>query len=268
VDANKIWWGYLNHIYIQGFKKNIMTLLSVNVNKFALLRNSRGTDHPNLIKICKKCINYGADGITVHPRPDERHARFSDLSEIKELIDRTNKVEFNIEGYPSEQFINEVINHQPNQVTLVPDPPNALTSSFGWNCQEYKNFLKDIVKEFQSHKIRVSLFISPSINTLENLSTINPDRIELYTFEYAKNFKFNKEKSIIPYKEVTDFVRKNVSNLKLNAGHDLNLENLDFILREIPAIKEVSIGHALVCDAFTFGLEDTIKKYKLITSNH
>ena len=245
-----------------------MTLLSVNVNKFDLLRNSRGTDHPNLIEMCKKCINFGADGITVHPRPDERHTKFSDLPKIKELINQINKVEFNIEGYPSKQFINLVINNQPNQVTLVPDPPNSLTSSFGWNCQEYQNFLKDIVKEFQYHKIRVSLFISPSTNTLENLSDINPNSIELYTFEYAKNFEFDKEKSILPLKEVSDFVKKNIPNLKLNAGHDLNLENLDFILREIPAIKEVSIGHALVCDALTYGLEETIKKYKLITSNN
>ena len=245
-----------------------MTLLSINVNKFALLRNARGTDHPNLIEICKKCIQFGADGITVHPRPDERHTKFSDLSEIKELTNQKNEIEFNIEGYPSKQFIDEVINIQPNQVTLVPDPPNSLTSSFGWNCQKYKKFLKDAVKEFQSNKIRVSLFISPSIYSLENLSEINPDRIELYTYEYAKNFEFDKEKSILPYKEVSDFIKKNISNLKLNAGHDLNLENLDFILKEIPTIKEVSIGHALVCDAFTFGLEDTIKKYKLIVGNY
>ena len=245
-----------------------MTLLSINVNKFALLRNSRGTDHPNLIEICKKCIQFGADGITVHPRPDERHTKISDLSEIKELTNQKNEIEFNIEGYPSKQFIDKIINIQPNQVTLVPDPPNSLTSSFGWNCQEYKNLLKDTVKEFQSNKIRVSLFISPSIYSLENLSEINPDRIELYTFEYAKKFELDKEKSILPYKKVSDFIKKNISNLKLNAGHDLNLENLDFILKEIPTIKEVSIGHALVCDSFTFGLEDTIKKYKLITDNN
>ena len=245
-----------------------MTLLSVNVNKFALLRNSRGTDHPNLIEMCKKCIHFGADGITVHPRPDERHAKISDLAKIKELTNQKNKVEFNIEGYPSKEFINEIINIQPNQVTLVPDPPNSLTSSFGWNCQEYKNFLKDIVKEFQYQKIRVSLFVNPSINTLENLSEIKSDRIELYTFEYAKKFVSNKKESIAPYKEVSDFIKNNIPNLKLNAGHDLNLENLDFILREIPEIKEVSIGHALVCDALTFGLEDTIKKYKLIASSN
>ncbi len=245
-----------------------MTLLSINVNKFALLRNARGTDNPNLINICKKCIKYGAQGITVHPRPDERHAKFSDLSDISNLIKQSNNIEFNIEGYPSDYFIKEVIKNHPDQVTLVPDPPEALTSSFGWNCQENKNLLKDVVNEFQSKKIRVSLFVSPSIATLENLSYINPDRVELYTFDYAKNFLLNNKEAIEPYKKVANFLQKNLPNIKLNAGHDLNLENLDFFLKEIPKIKEVSIGHALVCDAFIFGLEETIKKYKLITSNN
>ncbi len=245
-----------------------MTLLSINVNKFALLRNARGTDNPNLINICKKCIKYGAQGITVHPRPDERHAKFSDLSDISNLIKQSSNIEFNIEGYPSDYFIKEVTKNHPDQVTLVPDPPEALTSSFGWNCQENKNLLKDVVNEFQSKKIRVSLFVSPSIATLENLSYINPDRVELYTFDYAKNFLLNNKEAIEPYKKVANFLQKNLPNIKLNAGHDLNLENLDFILKEIPKIKEVSIGHALVCDAFIFGLEETIKKYKLITSNN
>ncbi len=245
-----------------------MTLLSINVNKFALLRNARGTDNPNLINICKKCIKYGAQGITVHPRPDERHAKFSDLSDISNLIKQSSNIEFNIEGYPSDYFIKEVTKNHPDQVTLVPDPPEALTSSFGWNCQENKNLLKDVVNEFQSKKIRVSLFVSPSIATLENLSYINPDRVELYTFDYAKNFLLNNKEAIEPYKKVANFLQKNLPNIKLNAGHDLNLENLDFFLKEIPKIKEVSIGHALVCDAFIFGLEETIKKYKLITSNN
>ena len=245
-----------------------MTLLSINVNKFALLRNSRGTDHPNLINICKKCIKFGAQGITVHPRPDERHAKFSDLSPISNLIEQSSNIEFNIEGYPSDYFIKEVIKNHPDQVTLVPDPPEALTSSFGWNCQENKNLLKDVVNEFQSKKIRVSLFVSPSIATLENLSYINPDRVELYTFDYAKNFLLNNKEAIEPYKIVANFLQKNFPNIKLNAGHDLNLENLDFILKEIPKIKEVSIGHALVCDAFIFGLEKTIAKYIYITNRN
>ena len=140
-----------------------MTLLSINVNKFALLRNARGTDHPNLINICEKMYRFGAQGITVHPRPDERHAKFSDLPEISYLVSKFNKIEFNIEGYPSNQFIKEVIKNQPHQVTLVPDPPEALTSSFGWNCKENKNLLKEVISELKSNEIRVSLFISPSI---------------------------------------------------------------------------------------------------------
>jgi pyridoxine 5-phosphate synthase len=245
-----------------------MALLSINVNKFALLRNSRGTDYPNLINICRECIKFGAEGITVHPRPDERHAKFSDLRDIYNLVKQSNQIEFNIEGYPSEHFIREIIKNQPNQVTLVPDPPEALTSSFGWNCKENKNFLKEVVNEFKSNNIRVSLFVSPSIKTLENLSDINADRVELYTFDYAKNFLSGKNIAIEPYKEVVNFLQKNFPKIELNAGHDLNLDNLDFILKEIPEIKEVSIGHALVCDAITFGLEDAIKNYKLITSNN
>jgi pyridoxine 5-phosphate synthase len=241
-----------------------MTLLSINVNKFALLRNARGTDHPNLIDICKKCIKFGAQGITVHPRPDERHTKFSDLFEISDLVKKSNQVEFNIEGYPSEYFIKEVIKNAPNQVTLVPDPPEAITSSFGWDFKENKNLLKEVVHELQSNNIRVSLFVSPSIKTLENLSNISPNRVELYTFDYAKNFTSNNMKSIKPYKEVVNFLKKNSPHIGLNAGHDLNLENLNFILKEIPKIKEVSIGHALVCDAFMFGLEKTIDKYKFI----
>ena len=187
-----------------------MTLLSINVNKFALLRNARGTDHPNLIDTCNKCIKFGAQGITVHPRPDERHTKFSDLSKISDLLRKSDQIEFNIEGYPSKDFIKEVIKNAPDQVTLVPDPPEAITSSFGWDFKENKNLLKEVVHEFQSNNIRVSLFVSPSINTLENLSNINPDRVELYTFDYAKNFALNNQRSIKPYKEVVNFIQKNL----------------------------------------------------------
>jgi len=245
-----------------------MALLSINVNKFALLRNARGNDHPNLINICKKCIKFGAQGITVHPRPDERHAKFSDLSDIFDLVKNSNKIEYNIEGYPSEYFIKEVIKNKPNQVTLVPDPPEALTSSFGWNCKKNKNLLMDVVSEFQSKNIKVSLFVNSSIKTLENLSEIKPDRVELYTFDYAKQYTSNKGKSIEPYKEVVNFLHANFPKIKINAGHDLNLENLSFILKKIPSIIEVSIGHALVCDALIFGLENTIKKYKSIANGN
>lgn len=245
-----------------------MTILSINVNKFALLRNARGTDYPNLIEICEKCIKFGTQGITVHPRPDERHVKFSDLPDIAKLVNKSNEIEFNIEGYPSEYFIKEVIKNHPNQVTLVPDPPEALTSSFGWDCKENKDLLKEVVSEFQSNNIRVSLFVNPSIKNLENLSYINTNRVELYTFDYAKNFISDRNIAISPYKKVVNFLHKNFPNIELNAGHDLNLENLDFILKEIPLIKEVSIGHALVCDALINGLNDSISKYKFIVNGN
>ena len=238
-----------------------MTVLSVNVNKFALIRNSRGNDQPNILNISKKCIMYGAKGITLHPRPDERHAKISDLQPLKELILNYSNVEFNIEGYPSNNFINKIIEIKPHQVTLVPDPPNALTSSFGWDCEKNENLLKNIVKKFQTNNIRVSIFINPSINTLSFLKHIMPNRVELYTYDYAHNFNNNKEIAILPYLKVVKYLEENFPSIELNAGHDLNLKNLNYFLKNIPSIKEVSIGHALVCDAFEFGLELTIKKY-------
>ena len=244
-----------------------MTLLSVNVNKFALVRNSRDTDHPNLVNISSKCIEYGAQGITLHPRPDERHAKFSDLPLISELVKSKKNTEFNIEGYPSKRFIDEVINVKPNQVTLVPDPPDALTSSFGWDCLENKNLLKDIVYNFKENNIRVSLFISPSIKNLEHLCDILPDRVELYTFDYAKNFNQDPEIAIKDYLEVVRFLNKITPTIELNAGHDLNLQNLSFFLQKIKAIKEVSIGHVLICDTFEYGLKNTIEKYLSITKS-
>ncbi len=242
-----------------------MSLLSVNINKFALLRNSRGTNHPDLVEVAKKCIDYGAQGITLHPRPDERHAKFSDLPIISKLVSDYSNVEFNIEGYPSERFVNEVNKIKPDQVTLVPDPPGALTSSFGWDCLKYKTLLIDVVKDFQQKNIRVSLFVNPSIESLINLNEILPDRVELYTFDFAKNFVLDRENAIKPYLEVTQFLQENIPSISLNAGHDLNLKNLNYLLTKIPSIKEVSIGHALVCDAFEYGLKDTIQKYLTIT---
>ena len=242
-----------------------MSLLSVNINKFALLRNSRGTNHPDLVEVAKKCIDYGAQGITLHPRPDERHAKFSDLPIISKLVSDYSNVEFNIEGYPSDRFVNEVNKIKPDQVTLVPDPPGALTSSFGWDCLKYKTLLIDVVKDFQQKNIRVSLFVNPSIESLINLNEILPDRVELYTFDFAKNFVLDRENAIKPYLEVIQFLQENIPSISLNAGHDLNLKNLNYLLAKIPSIKEVSIGHALVCDAFEYGLGDTIKKYLSIT---
>lgn len=242
-----------------------MALLSVNINKFALLRNSREANHPDLVEVAKKCIEYGAQGITLHPRPDERHAKFSDLPIISKLVSDYSNVEFNIEGYPSERFVNEVNKIKPDQVTLVPDPPGALTSSFGWDCLKYKTLLIDVVKDFQQKNIRVSLFVNPSIESLINLNEILPNRVELYTFDFAKNFVFDRENAIKPYLEVTEFLQENIPSVSLNAGHDLNLKNLNYLLTKIPSIKEVSIGHALVCDAFEYGLKDTIQKYLTIT---
>ena len=242
-----------------------MTALSINVNKFALIRNARGADMPNLVDISKKCIEYGADGITVHPRPDERHVKFSDLQELKNLTNNYEQIEFNIEGYPSDDFIKRVIDVLPDQVTLVPDPPEALTSSFGWDCEVSKIFLTEVINKFRDKNIRVSIFINPSSKTLSNLETIRPDRVELYTYDYAKNYKQNKNSAIKNYLEVTDYLKREFPQISLNAGHDLNLDNLDYILENIPAIKEVSIGHALVCDSIDFGLKETIEKYKRIT---
>ena len=243
-----------------------MTALSVNINKFALVRNARGSNMPDIINISEKCLQYGADGITLHPRPDERHAKFSDLAPLQNLVSKYEKKEFNIEGYPSKNFIEKVINVNPDQVTLVPDPPDALTSSFGWDCEKNKNFLTDVIKEFHNNNIRVSLFINPSIKTLENLDIISTDRVELYTYDYAHNYSKNKSEAIKSYIEVVRFIVNEFPKIEFNAGHDLNLENLDYFLKSINNIKEVSIGHALICDTFEYGLEKTIKKYLEITS--
>ena len=184
---------------------------------------------------------------------------------IKNHTNEYEKIEFNVEGYPSDEFIEKVIDVSPDQVTLVPDPPEALTSSFGWDCEKNKDFLMEVIKRLKDNNIRVSIFINPSIKTLSNLENIKPDRVELYTYDYAKNYQNDKILAVAPYKEVTKYLEKEFPNIELNAGHDLNLDNLDFILKNIPRIKEVSIGHALVCDAIDFGLKETVNKYKQIT---
>jgi len=246
-----------------------MALLSINLNKFALIRNARGTNKPDLIDICKRCIIYGAGGITVHPRPDERHVKFADLMPLLETIKKMDiNIEFNIEGYPSKKFCDTVNKIKPDQITLVPDPPEAITSSIGWDCEKNKKFLIEVVNEFKKNGIRVSLFINPSTKTLENLYEIKPDRIELYTHDYALKFEGNPKKSVEPYINVAKFI-KDIPNIGINAGHDLNLNNLDFLLKNIPSILEVSIGHALVCESLLeFGLKNTIAKYLSITSNN
>lgn len=233
-----------------------MTKLSVNINKIATLRNSRGGNIPNVLKMALDCERFGADGITVHPRPDQRHIRYSDVEELKPVL----TTEFNIEGYPSVDFIEMVCRIKPAQVTLVPDAPDALTSNAGWNTIKYHDFLKEIISEFHQHQIRTSIFIDPEVEQIEQAVKTNTDRIELYTEEYARLFYSDKEKAITPYVQAAG--RANQLGLGINAGHDLNLDNLGYFAQKIPGLLEVSIGHALVADALYLGMENTIQMYK------
>jgi pyridoxine 5-phosphate synthase len=232
-----------------------MVHLSVNINKIALIRNARGANLPDINKIALDCERYGAQGITVHPRPDQRHIRFDDLENLKKIL----TTEFNIEGYPSRQFIELVCAVKPAQVTLVPDPPDALTSSAGWDTVKHQLFLGDVISEFQKNGIRTSIFIDPDSTMIEQAATTGTNRVELYTESYARQYHKNREEAIEPYV----IAAKTAVNLGLglNAGHDLNLDNLAFFNKNIPGLLEVSIGHALVCDALYFGLQNTIGMY-------
>jgi pyridoxine 5-phosphate synthase len=230
--------------------------LSVNINKFATLRNARGGNNPNLVKIAMDCEKFGAQGITVHPRPDERHIRYADVYELKKVV----KTELNIEGYPDEKFIRLVEEICPDQVTLVPDSPEVLTSNNGWNTVENQGLLAEIIARFHLKKIRVSVFLNPDIKMVEPAKKTGADRIELYTEAYAKGFNANAELAINPFKETA--FEANKIGIGLNAGHDLDLNNLAFFANHIPQLLEVSIGHALVCDALYFGIQNTIQMYK------
>jgi len=232
-----------------------MTRLSVNVNKVALLRNSRGGNLPNVIQVAKDCERFGAHGITVHPRPDERHIKYSDVLALKEVV----KGEFNIEGYPSEKFIKLIKKVKPHQVTLVPDPPDALTSNEGWDTIRHQHFLKQVIADIKQFGIRVSLFIDPIEQFLEGAATADADRVEFYTGPYAKNYVKDPAKAIVKYVKAARFC--DTLGLEINAGHDLNLDNLAYLIKNIPHIKEVSIGHALICDALYFGLQNTVGMY-------
>ena len=232
-----------------------MTRLSVNINKIATLRNARGEDYPNLIKIAQDIISFGAQGITIHPRPDERHIRYSDAYELKEKIN----TELNIEGNPNKKFIDLVNEIKPEQVTLVPDSENVITSNAGWDTINNFSFLNDIVKEFKSNSIRVSIFIDPDIDMLEGAKKIDADRVELFTGPYAKEYNNDKLKAIEKYIQCSQVA--NEINLELNAGHDLNQNNLDFFIQSTKNIKEVSIGHALISESLYKGLHSTIKSY-------
>lgn len=233
-----------------------MTNLSVNINKVATIRNARGGNTPNVLTVAQDCEKFGAQGITVHPRPDERHIKYSDVYGLKPLI----KTEFNIEGYPCEKFIDLVLKVKPTQVTLVPDGPDALTSNAGWDVKANFDLLSEFVDSFNSHGIRTSLFVDTDLDNISLAAKTGADRVELYTEPYATNYPIDKDKAIEPFIKAAQCA-KNLG-MGVNAGHDLNLENLAFFSQSIPWIEEVSIGHALICDALYYGLEQTISLYK------
>jgi pyridoxine 5-phosphate synthase len=233
-----------------------VTKLSVNINKIATLRNARGGNVPDVIKVASDCERFGADGITIHPRPDERHIRWTDVYELKKIV----TTEFNIEGYPSKKFLDLVKEVKPDQATLVPDPPDVVTSNAGWNTFENKSFLKEIISELKSCGIRTSIFIDPDIKMIEHASETGTERIELYTEAYAKEFYDDLKKAVAPYIKAAQ--KANELKLGINAGHDLNLDNLNYFFYNIPNLLEVSIGHALISDALYYGLENTIQLYK------
>ncbi len=230
--------------------------LSVNINKIALLRNSRENNLPDLLKFAVDCERYGAEGITVHPRPDERHIRKSDVYALKKIV----KTEFNIEGYPSPDFIRLIQEIKPDQVTLVPDPPGVLTSSEGWNTISDQDFLKSVITDLKKYAGRVSLFLNPDVTMIESCHLTGAHRIELYTGDYATNYNIDKDLAIEPFIQTAQKAEQ--LGLGVNAGHDLNLDNLFFFSKKIRNLAEVSIGHALVADALYYGIGNTINMYK------
>ncbi len=233
-----------------------MAKLSVNINKIATLRNARGGNNPDLVKFAMDCEKFGAQGITVHPRPDERHIRYSDVYELKKVI----TTEFNIEGNPKEEkFVELVLNNSPTQVTLVPDSQNQLTSNHGWDTITHQDYLKEIIATFKSKGIRVSIFVDPTIEMIDAAKSTGTDRIELYTESFAQHFHQDKIKAITPYIKAAQ--RATELGLGINAGHDLDLQNLAFFKQNTPYLVEVSIGHALICDALYYGIENTIQMY-------
>lgn len=232
-----------------------MTKLSVNINKVATIRNARGGNIPDICQVAVDCERYGAEGITVHPRPDERHIRYQDVIDLKPVL----QTEFNIEGYPSDNFIQLVCSVRPHQVTLVPDPPEALTSNSGWDTVEHQEFLRNVVKLFHEAGVRVSIFVDTNPQNIIYAAKTGADRVELYTEPYAANYLIDREKAVAPF--VLAATKAREMGLGLNAGHDLNLENLSYLIKSIPWIDEVSIGHALISDALYYGLETTIKMY-------
>lgn len=238
-----------------------MTKLSVNINKFATLRNARGGNLPDILQVARDCERFGADGITVHPRPDERHIRYQDVKDLKPIV----TTEFNIEGYPSQDFMDLVLAVKPHQCTLVPDPPGVITSNTGWDTLQYQSFLKDVIGTLKKAGIRVSIFLNPETDKVAGAKSAGADRIELYTGPYAEEYTKARThpQNFQLFNDYKNTAREaSAIGLELNAGHDLNLDNLRFFKLHIPQLKEVSIGHALVCDAIYMGLENTIQLYK------
>ena len=233
-----------------------MTKLSVNINKIATIRNARGGNTPSVVEAAINCQKFGADGITIHPRPDERHITKKDVYDIKPII----STEYNIEGYPSPDFIKMVIDILPEQVTLVPDGPDVITSCAGWDTIKFQDYLKEIIAEFKEHGIRTSIFVDPKLEMIEGAKLCGTDRIELYTEDYATKYVDDKEKAIAPY--ILAANKASELCLEINAGHDLSLENLEYFAKNIPNLAEVSIGHALISDALYLGIENAIQMYK------
>ena len=233
-----------------------MTRLSVNINKIATLRNARGGNLPDLLKTAEDIESFGAQGITIHPRPDERHIRYQDARDLKSVV----RTEFNIEGNPIESFEKLVLEVLPDQVTLVPDAPDAITSNAGWNTIKHQNYLREVIERFKKAGIRTSIFVDPDPEMVRAAKDTGTDRIELYTESYAKGYPENPEKAVAPFRRAAEAALE--VGLGLNAGHDLNLDNIRFFKEQIPGLLEVSIGHALICEALYLGLENTINMYK------
>ena len=232
-----------------------MTRLSVNINKIATLRNARGGNNPDVIQVAKDCERFGAQGITVHPRPDERHIRYTDVEQLKNSV----TTEFNIEGYPDERYMKIIREVKPAQATLVPDGPNVTTSNAGWDTIQNESLLQKIVREIKSQHVRVSIFVNPEVRMVEGAFRVGADRVELYTEPYARDYHHDKEQAVTPYRIAAQAARD--LHMGVNAGHDLDLHNLKFLKQSIPWLDEVSIGHALICDALYLGLENTIQLY-------
>lgn len=232
-----------------------MTRLSINLNKVALIRNARGGNYPDLFQIARDCEAFGAQGITVHPRPDQRHVRFSDIPILKALV----TTEFNIEGNPTPDFLQMVLAHPPHQCTLVPDSPDALTSDAGWDTIKHRDYLRDIIQALQEKNIRVSIFVDPDVRMIEGAKATGTDRIELYTGTYAHDFHLDKARAVAPFTKAAEAAQ--ALGIGINAGHDLNLDNLKYFKDHCPGLQEVSIGHAFISDALYFGLNNTMQMY-------